>query len=584
MLATCETVLGARNCVGIGTSFVKRVQWCAEQTGVVLETPPPSVGAVAAAALAPAPAAPSRAAAAPARGSAAPARAAVDPARAAASPAHATASPAPGTPKVTLKRPPGAQRSIPGFGFSKTAKLACGSEVTLQGEDGMLACAPAVSPKVYDCRYCASSFTHAPARAIHEKKHDQAHCRVISRDPFAASAAEVERKRRRTNPRPSEIAEDIAKAQPEGEAAPVDAPTQKHRGGSKRRLAYTFEWKAEILRLAEEAERNGGLMVDVAKNAQITEGMLSCWRRDRVAILKCAGNDLRKRLSSMGTVNRKEGKCGLFPKAEANLHAMFLARRRRGRRVTERWLCYNARQLVLAEYGDDPNLSEAAGRFKASHHWRHRWSKRWNVVPRKRSNKKLTPLAERVPKWQKYHRFLKRFVSSDKWQLKDAIWGGFKPEQRYSVDQVPLPFVVGADKTFKTKGVNAVSVKQPGDGLEKRQATLQLCFRPVVLAAVDLDRLPHKTVGSHKLRMKRLGPLNAGHAVQVCALHVPSCLARIFRMTDTAISRPLASPRPYLPRYRAAHHGCGEERVPHRSRRVLAAEGVGRSPVLRAVG
>ena len=49
------------------------------------------------------------------------------------------------------------------------------------------------------------------------------------------------------------------------------------------------------------------------------------------------------------------------------------------------------------------------------------------------------------------------------------------PQQRYNVDQVPLPFVVEQDRTFHFSE-KQVWVSQPGSGLDKRQATLQLCI------------------------------------------------------------------------------------------------------------
>ena len=51
------------------------------------------------------------------------------------------------------------------------------------------------------------------------------------------------------------------------------------------------------------------------------------------------------------------------------------------------------------------------------------------------------------------------------------------PKNRYNVDQVPLPFVNEQDKTHDTSGAKQVWVSQPSSGLDKRQATLQLCIR-----------------------------------------------------------------------------------------------------------
>ncbi|KAJ7331153.1 hypothetical protein OS493_020855 [Desmophyllum pertusum] len=43
--------------------------------------------------------------------------------------------------------------------------------------------------------------------------------------------------------------------------------------------------------------------------------------------------------------------------------------------------------------------------------------------------------------------------------------------------KVPLPFVNEQDKTYDTLGAKQVWVSQPSSGLDKRQATLQLCIR-----------------------------------------------------------------------------------------------------------
>ncbi len=42
---------------------------------------------------------------------------------------------------------------------------------------------------------------------------------------------------------------------------------------------------------------------------------------------------------------------------------------------------------------------------------------------------------------------------------------------------MPLPFVVEQEKTYDALGTKQVWVFQPSSGLDKRQATLQLCIR-----------------------------------------------------------------------------------------------------------
>ena len=66
----------------------------------------------------------------------------------------------------------------------------------------------------------------------------------------------------------------------------------------------------------------------------------------------------------------------------------------------------------------------------------------------------------------------------------DPKWGRFSPERRLNVDQVPLPFCIDRKTTYEASVPRAerrehlVWVSQPGSGLEKRQASLQLCFGP----------------------------------------------------------------------------------------------------------
>ena len=59
----------------------------------------------------------------------------------------------------------------------------------------------------------------------------------------------------------------------------------------------------------------------------------------------------------------------------------------------------------------------------------------------------------------------------------DPKYGRWIPKNRYNVDQVPLPFVNEQSKTYDTLGAKQVWVSQPASGLDKRQATLQLCIR-----------------------------------------------------------------------------------------------------------
>ena len=66
----------------------------------------------------------------------------------------------------------------------------------------------------------------------------------------------------------------------------------------------------------------------------------------------------------------------------------------------------------------------------------------------------------------------------------DKKWRRFRPNCRFDVDQVPLPFVVDRKTTYEVvvskaqKKDHKVWASQPRSGLDKRQCSLQVCFSP----------------------------------------------------------------------------------------------------------
>jgi hypothetical protein len=111
--------------------------------------------------------------------------------------------------------------------------------------------------------------------------------------------------------------------------------------------------------------------------------------------------------------------------------------------------------------------------------------KRYKIRMRaKQRNKKMSKesLVPLVKKWHSTTREKLIRVGFDDGY--DPKWGRFKPHQRFNVDQSPLPFVLYRNKTYECfdEGENQhnkkVWIAQPSSGLEKRQCSLQICFRP----------------------------------------------------------------------------------------------------------
>ena len=75
----------------------------------------------------------------------------------------------------------------------------------------------------------------------------------------------------------------------------------------------------------------------------------------------------------------------------------------------------------------------------------------------------------------RFHKFCKMQSSPIRPTL---TFGNFAGAAVISGDQVPIPFVIGADTTWELKGSVRVAVKTPSEALKKRQCTLHVCFSP----------------------------------------------------------------------------------------------------------
>lgn len=100
---------------------------------------------------------------------------------------------------------------------------------------------------------------------------------------------------------------------------------------------------------------------------------------------------------------------------------------------------------------------------------------------RRRTNKKKNAANDGRETIQRFHRDLRQAVQSKRRRdtsfVADQTYGRWLPKNRLNVDQVPLPFVVEQDQTYEFEGNKQVWISQPGSGLDKRQATLQLCIK-----------------------------------------------------------------------------------------------------------
>mgnify|MGYP001798628250 CR=1 FL=1 len=164
-----------------------------------------------------------------------------------------------------------------------------------------------------------------------------------------------------------------------------------------------------------------------------------------------------------------------YPLASVGVIVDFKLRKAKGCKVPKRWLKNKVKSYIEECYG-----KEEASKFKGSQNWFQRFKIRHGISFRRRTNKKKQAADDGRQTIQKFHRGLKEAVKSRRRRLhstQDVKYGRWTPKNRYNIDQVPLPFVVDQEKTYDVTGNKQVWVSQSSSGLDKRQATLQLCLR-----------------------------------------------------------------------------------------------------------
>ena len=273
------------------------------------------------------------------------------------------------------------------------------------------------------------------------------------------------------------------------------SPRNSPRKKAKTRRRYSNEKKYALILAYEALQRKDPLNCDVLfemDHPAVPMDTLKKWLKpaQRAQIKKDGlSPNIRIREAKLGAKALTRYFEGAFPDEERELYDLFGNRRADSKRVTSKWLRAKMRKLVKtrleketarevpeAEQEKHKKFVAKADEFQASRGWFRRWKRRFQVSLRRRSNKKTKSARERLPKVQKFHRTIKRFCQPPPEQ--DAKYGRFKPENRFHVDQVPLEFG-GAETTYEKKGAKRVDIKRPKIDMERRVASLQLCFTAV---------------------------------------------------------------------------------------------------------
>lgn len=120
---------------------------------------------------------------------------------------------------------------------------------------------------------------------------------------------------------------------------------------------------------------------------------------------------------------------------------------------------------------------DPAPAFTGSASWARRFMARFNLVFRRRTNKKSRSLRDLAPRMLRFLNELRQMRVESK--EVNPKYGKFGLYNTLNADQVPLAFANDDPITIEFAGADRVWIRQAGSGLDKRQATLQLVIRPM---------------------------------------------------------------------------------------------------------
>lgn len=332
------------------------------------------------------------------------------------------------------------QSTLAAFGFTKT--------ITHRGHDTTVDIPKKVPKETFKltCQYCMQGFKNQQGLSVH----------VMCKHADTSAGLQL----------PSSTDEPLCESDTTAEIL-EPTPTVERRRGSDVRKSITNKLKLKAVAAVE----NGEKAIEVANRLNVSRGQISKWLKMKDKIVRAVVGENK----NMFKVTRPARKYNKLFKA---LNVKFLDSRSTGHRIDFNWLWSKARVI----YREQENNDDAV----VKKHVIVNFIKRYHLkLRRTQRTKKQDKEAFREPMMKWHSTLRERLVKTGSSENYHPVYGSFVPAQRYNVDQSPLPFAIDTKKTYEhiepknpENRNKKVWVSQPGAGLEKRQCTLQICFRP----------------------------------------------------------------------------------------------------------
>ena len=355
------------------------------------------------------------------------------------------------------------QYTLAKYGFSR--KITSKSGVNCSVEIPIISPAPCSIEKNIPCMHCDQLFRTKQGLGVHVKC---AHLDVLKSMKGNNNFLSGESSPQAEIEKPSQENDDVEQLSEEEELQSKDVndnagqSVKKTRGSSKRKI-YTLSFKADTINDYE----SGMARADVGEKYGVSVSLISKWYKDKEDIVNKAKTENRKIFKRRPKTIRNRT---LYEK----LYEEFSKARELGKCVGFNWLFVKAKKIKQAE--DGGTIGKHVVRSFVS---------KYNIkMRRKQRNKKLHKESFRQDVMKFHANTREKLIKTGASDCYDAKWGRFLPNQRFNVDQSPLPFAIARSRTYEEgrpcgeSRNHKVWISQPGSGLEKRQCTLQIVFRP----------------------------------------------------------------------------------------------------------
>lgn len=230
------------------------------------------------------------------------------------------------------------------------------------------------------------------------------------------------------------LSNDIQGPSDKKQHATIDLTTEQTKL-KRRRISHDASFKAEVIQKKEDGTSTADL-IQIYKSFNVDKTKISKWMKNNDSIIKAAADPKKKKLFTIRPGIK-------YKELYSELSAVFKQARAKGHHVDFNWLWSKGRKIYREQTGDENVVlrKHVIANFIKRHKLKQRKIQRNNKMPKEHYREKMknwhTKLRERVVRTGANDaRYGKKF-------------GYFLPQNRFNMDQSPLPFARDVTKTYE---------------------------------------------------------------------------------------------------------------------------------------